>query len=106
MLCNAIDKDQINIFFGSRYLYFHMRKISVMLFSFVDQRRFYFTLPLISELCCQNLFSVQMEFTLCSKTNDIVLLQFIQFQEHLVVIVASVHDESCFVKQRCATFHC
>ena len=35
-----------------------------------------------------------------------VLFQFIKFQKHLVVIVASVHGKGCFAKESCTTFHC
>ena len=83
-----------------------MRKIGIVLFTLVCQGSFDLTLSLITKLCDRNSFSAEEEFSFGSKTDDIVLFQFIKFQKHLVVIVASVHGKGCFAKESCTTFHC
>ena len=83
-----------------------MGKTGFMLLTLVSQDSFDLTLPLITKLCGRNPFSMEEEFSFGSKTDDIVLLQFIKFQKHLVVIVASVHGKGCFAKENCTTFHC
>ena len=83
-----------------------MGKTGFVLLPLVCQGSFDLTLSLITKLCGRNPFSVEEEFSFGSKTDDIVLLQFIKFQKHLVVIVASVHGKGCFAKESCTTFHC
>ena len=55
--------------------------------------------PLITKLSGRNPFPMEEEFPFGSKTDDLVLFQFIEFQKHLVVIVASVHGKGCFAKE-------
>ena len=83
-----------------------MGKIGIVLFALVCQDSFDLALSLITKLCGRNLFSMEEEFPFGSKTDDIVLFQFIEFQKHFVVIVASVHGKCCFAKESSTTFHC
>ena len=106
MFRNAVNQYEINIFLRSGNLHFHMRKIGIVRSALVCQDSFDRTLSLITKLCGRNLFPVKEEFSFGSKTDDIVLFQFIKFQKHLVVIVASVHGKGCFAKESCTTFHC
>lgn len=41
----------------------------------------------------------------CSETEHIILFHGIQFKEHLVIIVAAVHDKNRFSKHGAASFH-
>lgn len=45
------------------------------------------------------------QLTFGGEADDIVLLQGIQFEEHLVIIVAAVHDKGCFTKQGMFQLH-
>ena len=76
-----------------------------MAFSFVDKGRFDLSLALVSELCCWDPFLMKIKLAFGGQPDNILLLEVIQFEEHLVVIVSSVHDESGFSKQGCAAFH-
>ena len=82
-----------------------MGKIGIVLFALVCQDSFDLALSLIAKLCGRNPFSMEKEFPFGSKADDIVLFQFIKFQKHLVVIVASVHGKGCFSKYAGTAFH-
>ena len=81
-----------------------MRKLGIVLFTLVRQDGFDLTLSLITKLCGRNPFSMEEEFSFGSKTDDIVLFQFIKFQKHLVVIVASVHGKVASPKRTAPRF--
>ena len=82
-----------------------MGKVSVTLFPSVDKRSFDFSFSLVSKLSGWNPFAVKEEFSFCGKPYNIVLLQFVQFQEHLVIIITTIHDKGCSFKQSGGTFY-
>lgn len=75
-----------------------MRETGLMLLPFVKQTGFDFAFPAIAKLCSHCPFVMIQQLTLGGQANDIVLSKFIQFQKHLIVVVSSVHDKSCFTK--------
>ena len=75
-----------------------------MSFVFVDKERFDLSFALISKLCCWDPFPVKIKFAFGGESDDIILLKVIRFQEHLVVIVSSVHDESSFPNRAAPRF--
>jgi len=48
---------------------------------------------------------MKKQFALCGKADDIILFQSVVLKEHLVIIVAPVHDKGGFGKKSRATFH-
>ena len=78
MLCNAVDKNKINVFSGSSDLYFHMGEIGIVPLPFVNKWRFDFSLALIPELRCRNPFPVKIKFSSGSETDHVILFQLIQ----------------------------
>ncbi len=106
MLRDAVDQDKVDVFSGSRDLHFYMGKIGIMVFAFIIKRHFDLALALFPQLCRRDLFPMEEELAPCRKANDVVLLQPMKFQEHLVVIVSPVHDESGLSEQGGCPFHC
>lgn len=47
-----------NIFSGSSYLYFYVRKIRFMIFTFVKQIHFHFAFSTIAKFCCESPLSM------------------------------------------------
>ncbi len=82
-----------------------MRKISFVLFSFIKQREFYISFPAVTQFRCKGLFIMVEQLTFGSEADDIVLPHGIQLEEHLVIIIATVHGKSCFTKQGVAPIH-
>ena len=56
MFCNAINKDEINVFSGSDDLYFYVKKLSIMHLSFIKQRESYLAFPMAVQFCGKYLF--------------------------------------------------
>lgn len=71
MLRNAINQNEVNIFFGGGDLYFYMGKIGVMVFALVNKGRFDLSLALAAELCRGDPFPVEKQFALCDKADHI-----------------------------------
>ena len=46
------------------------------------------------------------DFAFRGKPYNIVLVQFVKFQEHLVIIIASVESKGGFTKEGGSTLHC
>lgn len=105
MISDVINQYKINIFLESCYLHLYMGKVGIALFPSVDKGRFDLAFPLVSESGCMNPFAVKIEFSFCSKADDIILLKFIKFKEHLVVIVALVKSKGGFAKECSPLFH-
>ena len=83
-----------------------MGKIGIMLFAFIVKRHFDLALALFPQPCRREPFPVEEELALCRKADDVVLLQPMELQEHLFVLVSSVHNESGFPEQGGGPFHC
>ena len=73
MFCDAIDKDQINVFSEGSDLHFYMGQICFMLFAFVKQGKFDLSLTPVPKLCGRNLLIMVKELAFCSEPYDIVL---------------------------------
>jgi hypothetical protein len=82
----------------SRYLslYPYMGQICFPLFAFVENRCCDFTFPAVPEFSGSHPFMIEKELPLSGKPNHIVLLSFIKLQEHLIIIIAPVHNKSSF----------
>lgn len=106
MLCDSVDQDKIDVFPGSSKLYFYMGQVCILFFVPVIKRHSYFVFALRPQLCCQNPFSMKKEFSFCGEANEIVLSQAVQLEEHLVIVIYSVHDESSFLEQGGTAHHC
>ena len=74
-------------------------------YEIVNKGRFDLPFTLISELGDSDISAVEEKLSFRSKSDNIVLLQFIEFQEHFVVIITSVHDKGYLFKERCPTLH-
>ena len=106
MLRDAVDQDKADVLPGSRNLYFYMGKIGIMFFAFIIKRHFDLALALFPQLCGRDPFPMEEGLAPCRKADDVVLLQPMELQEHLVVVVSPVHDESGLSEQGGGPFHC
>ena len=102
---NAINKHQVNIFFGCGNLHFYMREISFMFFPLVKHTGFNFSFSAAAQFCSHSPFVMVQQLTPGGQADDIILPKFIQFQKHLIVIVSSVHGESCPAEKSGSLFH-
>ena len=99
MLGNPVNEKEVNFLSAGSDLDLYMGKVSIMAFASVDKGCVDLSLALVSKLYCWDPFPVKIKFAFGGKPDNIILLEIIQFQEHLVVIISSVHDESGFSKQ-------
>ena len=76
-----------------------------MFFPFVKHTGFDFAFPAVAKLRSHRPFVMIQQLTFGGETDDVVLAKFIQFQKHLIVIVSSVHDKSCFTKKSSPLFY-
>lgn len=79
ILSDTVNQHKVNIFLRGSYLHFHMGEIRITLFAPVDERCFDFSFSLVSKLRSRNSFAMKVKFTFCSKTDDIILLKFVEF---------------------------
>ena len=94
MFCDAIDEYEVNFFTGSSDLNFHMGKISFVLFPFINQGHFHFAFSATAQFCSKRLFIMEQQFAFRNQLNHVVLSHGVRFEEHLVIIIAAVHDEN------------
>lgn len=73
MFCNAINKNQINIFSGHSDLYFNMRKVGFLVFTLVEHVCFDLAFSAVTQLCSRCPFVVIQELMVRFEMNDIVL---------------------------------
>ena len=77
----------------------------MMQFAFIKQRQLHFTFPAVAQFSGIYPFIMEQQLAFCSQANHIILVHGIQFQKHLVIIIAAVHNKSCFSKQSGYAFH-
>lgn len=82
MFGNTINQNEVNVLFGSSDLDLYMGKIGIMAFAFIGKGCFDLSFALVPKLCCGDPSPVKIKFAFSSKPDDIVLLQFIQFEEY------------------------
>lgn len=74
MFCDAINKNQINIFSGSGNLYFYVRKVSFMIFAFIEKGHLNFAFSTVTELRYSHPSVVEQRLAVCFDSDDIILL--------------------------------
>ena len=82
-----------------------MREIGYMFFPFIKHTGFDFAFSTIAKFCSHCPSVMIQQLTPGGQADDIVLSKFIQFQKHLIVIVCSVHGESCPAEKSGSLFH-
>lgn len=83
-----------------------MGKVCLMILSFVKDIGFYFALATVAKLCGKCPFIMIKQFPIRFEPNNIILFQFIQFEEHLIIIITTIHAEGCFSKECSTLIHC
>ena len=83
----------------------YMRKVGFAFFSLVEYRGFDLSFPLVVQLCSRNPFGAKEKLSFGCKAYDIALLEFIQFKEHLVIVITSVHNKGGSSKQLTSSFY-
>ena len=106
MFCDAINKYQVNVFSRCSNLYFDMRKVSFVVFAFVEYVCFDLAFLSVTQFGSHCPFIVVQKLAVGFETYHIVLSEFIHFQKHFVIIVTTIHCKSCFFKECSALLHC
>ena len=91
MFRDPIDQDQINILPGGSDLNFYVGKICGMLFSLIENIRFYFSFPPVPKFRCLCPFIVIKKFPVGFQADHVILLQLVEDEKYLIVIIASVY---------------
>ena len=96
MFRDPIDQDQINILPGGSDLNFYVGKICGMLFSLIENIRFYFSFPPVPQFGCLCPFVVIKKFPVGFQADHVILLQMVEDEKHLIVIITAVHNKGGF----------